>query len=211
MTPAGAAVGGWSSAGQGGSLLAHAGAVDESASVVLLFAALWIGWVGWSRMRGTGFPRLPRWAGPALLVAAGAVVVAAATVPRALFPAGGGGIDANRPLAIGASRPSSAALLEFRSPTEGTVVRDGDLEVVLGLEGGRVVETASTELSPDAGHVHVSLDGAVVSMTYGLVQVVDVRDVPPGEHTLLAEFVAADHAPFDPPVTAAVRFRTEAS
>ena len=73
-----------------------------------------------------------------------------------------------------------------------------------------MIEAASTELAPDAGHVHISLDGAVVSMTYGLVQVVDLDGVAPGEHTLLAEFVAADHAPFDPPVTAAVRFRTEA-
>jgi hypothetical protein len=41
------------------------------------------------------------------------------------------------------------------------------------------------------------------------VQVVDLRDVSPGPHTLQAEFVAADHAPFDPRVTAAVRFETE--
>ena len=49
-------------------------------------------------------------------------------------------------------------------------------------------------------------------MTYGLVQVVDLRDLPPGSHTLQAEYVAADHAPFDPRVTAAVRLRdTEAA
>jgi hypothetical protein len=58
--------------------------------------------------------------------------------------------------------------------------------------------------------VHLVLDGKPVSMTYGLVQVVDLRDVPPGSHTLQAEYVAADHAPFDPRVTAEVRFRTEA-
>lgn len=209
MTPADTVADGRASEWAGG-LLAHAGAVDESVSVVFLFAALWIGWVGWSRIRGTGFLRLPGWAGQALVAAAAVIAVSAATVPRALFPVGGTGREASRPLAIGASRPSSTAVLEFRTPTDGAVVRDGDLEVVLGLEGGRVVETASTELSSDAGHVHISLDGAVVSMTYGLVQVVDLRGVAPGEHTLLAEFVAADHAPFDPPVTDAVRFRTEA-
>ena len=47
-------------------------------------------------------------------------------------------------------------------------------------------------------------------MTFGLVQVVDLRDVGAGSHTLQAEYVAADHAPFDPRVTALVRFETEA-
>ena len=209
MTAAGTVAGDWFPVG-GAALLAHAGAVDESASVVLLFAALWIGWVGWSRVRRTGFPRLPGWTGPALLAAAAALALAAATVPRALLPASQPGGVASGALGRGGSRPSSTALLEFRTPADGAVVRDGTLEVVLGLEGGRVIEAASTELAPDAGHVHISLDGAVVSMTYGLVQVVDLDGIAPGEHALLAEFVAADHAPFDPPVTAAVRFRTEA-
>ena len=210
MTAIGTIVGGWSAAGGGGHLLAHAGAADESLSVGLLFAALWVGWAGWSRLKGKGFPRLPNWAGPALLVAAAALAISAAVVPRALFPPTQPGQLAASSLARAGPRPASTARLEFRTPVGSMVVRDGDLEVVLDLEGGRVIDTASTELTPDTGHVHLSLDGDVVSMTYGLVQVVDLRAVAPGEHTLLAEFVAADHAPFDPPVTAAVRFRTEA-
>jgi hypothetical protein len=46
-------------------------------------------------------------------------------------------------------------------------------------------------------------------MTYGLVQLVDIRGLAPGEHMLEAEFVAADHAPFDPPVTARATFTIE--
>ena len=82
---------------------------------------------------------------------------------------------------------------------------------MLNLQGGRIVEGASTDLTPDrepAGEV--LLDGQLVAMTFGVVQVVDLRAVTPGSHTLQAEYVAADHAPFDPRVTAVVRFETEA-
>ncbi|HEX7246914.1 MAG TPA: hypothetical protein VF351_02310 [Actinomycetota bacterium] len=187
-------------------MLAHAGAADESLSVVLLFVALWVGWVGWSRIKGKAFPRLPAWAGPGLIAAAAAVAVSAAVVPRALFP----GTPTAVPSAAAAGpRPASSASLSFRDPPDGGVVTADEVEVVLDLQGGRIVDTASTVLTPDTGHVHLVLDGELVSMTYGLVQVVDLRDMPPGQHTLHAEYVAADHAPFDPRVTAAVRFEIE--
>ena len=80
----------------------------------------------------------------------------------------------------------------------------------MGLTGGRIVASASTTLTPDTGHIHLSLDGKLISMTYGLVQVVDLSGTATREHTLQAEFVAADHGPFDPRVTAAVTF-TKAS
>jgi hypothetical protein len=187
-------------------MLAHAGAVDESLAVVMLFVALWVGWAGWSRIKGKGFPRLPDWAGPGLLVVAATLAVSAAVVPRALFPAVPGPTQA---AAASGPRPASTASLSFAEPTVGERVEGDEVEVVLDLEGGRIVEGASTDLTPDTGHVHLLLDGRLVSMTYGLVQVVDLRDVSPGSHTLQAEFVAADHAPFDPRVTAAVRFETE--
>jgi hypothetical protein len=184
-------------------MLAHAGAVDESLSVALLFGALWVGWVGWSRLRGKAFPSLPAWAGPGLLVAAGALAVSAAVVPRTLFPA------SSAPTVAPGPRPASTAYLSFAQPADGQLVSDDQVEVVLDLEGGRIVEETSADLAPDTGHVHVVLDGDLVSMTFGLVQVVDLRDVSPGSHTLQAEYVAADHAPFDPRVTAVVRFETE--
>jgi hypothetical protein len=79
------------------------------------------------------------------------------------------------------------------------------------LAGGRIVDAASTNLAPDTGHIHLSLDGALGSMTTGLVQVIDIRSLPPGEHRLTVEFVAADHGPFDPRVTATVTFVKEAT
>jgi hypothetical protein len=62
----------------------------------------------------------------------------------------------------------------------------------------------STNLTPDEGHVHLFVDGRLVSMSYGLDANVWIA---PGTHTLLAAFVAVDHAPFNPPVQASVPFR----
>jgi hypothetical protein len=190
-------------------MLAHAGAVDESLAVAMIFAALWVGWIGRSRLRGTGFPRMPRWGGIALLVAAAGLLVAAAVVPRAIFGPTPDAPMVDDVVAIG-ERPASTASLEFVEPVDGSRVDDDQLEVVLELEGGQVVEEATTEVVPDEGHIHLTLDGRIVSMTFGTVQVVDVRALPPGEHTLEAEFVAADHAPFSPRVLTSVTVVREA-
>ncbi len=190
-------------------MLAHAGAADESLAVAIVFVALWVGWVGWSRLRGTGFARLPRWSGGALLGAAGALLVVAATVPSAVFgPAPQDSLAAS-PSASAGPRPSSTASLGFASPNDGTAIAGDQLEVVLDLSGGKVVDGAATDLTPDEGHIHLKVDDDVVSMTYGTVQVIDVRTLPPGEHTLEAEFVAADHAPFSPRVLTSVTFWKE--
>lgn len=180
--------------------IAHRGAADESLGIVLLFAAMWVGWTGWSRLRGHGFERLPAFAGPGLLVAGGTLIVAAVVVPPALFPPN---------TRVAGPRPASTATLSFDQPEVGTSVDDGRLEVVLDLRGGTIVDGTSTDLAPDIGHIHLTVDGRLVSMTYGVVQVVDVGSLPPGEHDLRAEFVAADHAPFSPRVVAAVSFRTQ--
>lgn len=186
-------------------MLAHAGAADESLSVVMLFAGLWVGWVGWSRLKGRGFPRLAKGAAVALVAMGIALAVGAAVVPRALFPPTPTGVATPSP---GGARPASTARLSFVEPTAGEEASGNELDVVLDLQGGRIVDTASTTLTPDTGHIHLLLDGKLVSMTYGLVQVLDLRDLPPGDHTLEAEYVAADHGPFDPGVTTTVRFET---
>ena len=48
------------------------------------------------------------------------------------------------------------------------------------------------------------LDDTLISMTEGVEQ--SIPDVPPGEHRITVEFVASDHAPFDPRVIAVVAF-----
>lgn len=69
--------------------------------------------------------------------------------------------------------------------------------------GGTVVPQTSTDLKPDKGHIHLSLDGKVVSMAYGVEQDVTVT---PGTHLLTAEFVATDHFPFNPRVLKTITF-----
>jgi hypothetical protein len=186
-------------------MLAHAGAADESLSVVLLFAGIWVGWAGWSRLKGKGFPRLSTAAAVVLVTVGVALAFSAAILPRALFPRG----SATPTAAASGPRPASTATLSFERPRSNELERGDELDVVLDLQGGTIVQTASTNLTPDTGHIHLVLDGTLVSMTYGLVQAIDLRDVPAGEHLLEAEFVAADHGPFDPRVLAKVRFRTE--
>ena len=183
-------------------MLAHAGAADESFGVVLLIAGLWVGWIAVSRIRGRSFPRIPltaAWAGVslALILVAGAAVLPARVFPRT---------DATATATASGPRPASTATIAIERPATNTEVTSQDLEVVLRLDGGTIADATSTELAPDTGHVHLSIDGTVVSMTTGLVQSVSLRALDPGEHTLLAEFVAADHAPFDPRVTAGVTF-----
>jgi hypothetical protein len=189
-------------------MLAHAGAADESLAIAMVFGALWVGWVGWSRIRGTGFGRLPGAAGPGLLGLAVVLLVASAVVPRAVF-----GPTPATPVPSGSAtdgpRIASTATLAFERPAADQVIEGDEVQVVLDLQGGTVVEQTSSDVRPDEGHIHLSLDGALVSMTYGTVQVVDLRGIEPGIHVLDAEFVAADHLPFDPPVTASATFSME--
>ncbi len=102
-------------------------------------------------------------------------------------------------------RPSSPARLSIVSPGDGEVER-GDpasVLVVLNLEGGTLTQQTSSRLLPNVGHIHLYLDGTLVSMTVGLQ---DRIDVAPGTHTLEVEYVATDHAPFNPRVRASVPF-----
>jgi len=85
------------------------------------------------------------------------------------------------------------------------VLSGASVHVVLELAGARVVRTATTDIRPDEGHIHLYVNNALVSMNYGLEQ--DVSVVP-GTYVVKAEFVAADHAPFSPRVWSAEIFFT---
>jgi hypothetical protein len=100
-------------------------------------------------------------------------------------------------------RPRSTATLRILEPVPGAVVTSRTLNVQLQLTGATITPVTSTHLSPDKGHIHLILDGRVVSMSYGLDQNVAVA---PGDHLLQAEFVAQDHFPFNPRVVKSVTF-----
>lgn len=185
-------------------MLAHAGTPDEQVALVTVVAGLWVGWAGVSRVRHRGFPRLPVVVAYSLAALGVVVVIAGLTLPRQFM----------RPKASpppSGARPASTATINLTRPTAGQVVNGNELEVVMTLPGGTIIDTSSTTLTPDTGHIHLSLDGKLVSMTYGLVQVLDLRSLTPGVHTLEAEFVAADHGPFDPRVIATVTFTKAAA
>ncbi|MFN2613234.1 MAG: hypothetical protein ABR552_00250 [Actinomycetota bacterium] len=60
----------------------------------------------------------------------------------------------------------------------------------------------TTTVTPDTGHVHVSMDGRLLTLYAGSSYT--IPSVPPGSHLIQAEFVEANHTPFNPRVLDAV-------
>lgn len=117
------------------------------------------------------------------------------------FGASGCGNDEPQP----ATRPSSPVKVAILEPSIGAVLSGDTLRVKVKLDGGTIVEEASRDLTPTTeGHLHVSVDGAILSQTYGLSQSLEMPD--PGKHLLQVEFVAKDHGPFDPRIVASAPF-----
>jgi hypothetical protein len=94
-------------------------------------------------------------------------------------------------------RPSSPATVQVVEPAANATVTGTSVHVVLKLTGATIVQQTTTDIKPDEGHVHLYVNNVLVSMNYGLEQDLPVQ---PGSIVLKAEFVAADHAPFNPRV-----------
>jgi hypothetical protein len=136
------------------------------------------------------------------------VVVAALSLPALLAAcassSAGDHVSGGSDSSSATARPSTSATLTIVAPKNGSVVHGSTVDLRLRLQGARIVQATSQNLRPDEGHVHVILDGKLVSMNYQLDDV--LHDVAPGQHLLQAEFVANDHAPFDPRVIAVTSF-----
>ena len=104
------------------------------------------------------------------------------------------------------SRPATAATLQIVAPTPNEVTGP-DLTIRFNVVGGTVVPSTkiSGALRGDQGHIHVSVDGVLVSMAFGTTQ--DLHGLKAGLHTMTAEWVAIDHLPFRNRVVAAVLFQ----
>jgi len=108
------------------------------------------------------------------------------------------------PASTTTTRPRTPATLEIVSPTPNQTT-GAAVDLKLELDGATVVKPSEvTGIDPTQGHIHVSVDGKLVSMTYGLSQELHLT---PGTHTVQAEFVASDHRPFANRVVAAVVFQ----
>ena len=102
------------------------------------------------------------------------------------------------------ARPSSTAKLTILAPrNRQTISRQAD-EVRLGLVGAKIVSQTTTRIRPDQGHIHLLVDGKLVAMNYSLNE--QLPNLTPGQHVVQVEFVAADHAPFEPRVLTQAAF-----
>jgi hypothetical protein len=110
---------------------------------------------------------------------------------------GPGSSGSPSPSATIGSRPSSPAVVRIVQPKNGATVTGSTLHILLSLQDAVIVKQTSTDIRPDRGHVHLYVDNVLVSMNYGLVQDLPVHK---GTYVLKAEFVASDHAPFNPRV-----------
>ena len=125
----------------------------------------------------------------------------------AVTAAGCGGGDDGGSSSAAKDRPTTTARIQITAPTPNEVTGP-DVTVRIELLGGTVVDRTTGELTPDEGHVHVTVDGKLVSMAYETEQV--IKGLAPGSHSVAAEFVAVDHNPFKNRPKAAVLFEVAA-
>jgi ABC-type transport system substrate-binding protein len=130
-----------------------------------------------------------------LLGIAASLLVALAACNAA--PPGSNGASSAVPSVAAGSRPSSPAVLTILEPTPNQVVTGGTVHIALSLKNARIVQPTTTNIKPDEGHVHLYVDNVLVSMNYQLSEDLPVHT---GTYVIKAEFVASDHAPFNPRV-----------
>jgi hypothetical protein len=101
------------------------------------------------------------------------------------------------------ARPATDARIQILAPTPNQETGP-DVTVQVKLFGAKEVPQVVGPIKPDEGHIHVSVDGQVVSMAYTDSQA--LPPLTPGQHSVQVDFVATDHIPFLNRVTAGVLF-----
>ena len=138
----------------------------------------------------------------------GGACVVLALVATACGGGSGGGQSPTAPTpTVNPNRPASTAKLSILSPTNGQIVHGTTVEMKVMLVDAKIVPASTTNIVPNEGHLHVILDDQLISMTGDTQQL--LGSLTPGQHLLKVEFVASDHAPFDPRVIAAVAFEVK--
>jgi hypothetical protein len=134
-----------------------------------------------------------------------AVLFAVAALALAACSGDNGGSAEPAATTAVAARPSSPAKLTIETPRNGQTLRQDRPEVRLKLVGAKIVSQTTTRIQGDEGHVHLLVDGKLVNMNYGLSE--RLPQLTPGQHVLQVEFVAADHAPFEPRILTQAAFQ----
>jgi hypothetical protein len=129
------------------------------------------------------------------------IVLVAASLALAACGSDGG---AASPTPTSAERISTTARLDVLEPQPGSTMAADEVTVRLRVDGARVIREATTNLSPDEGHIHLTVDGELVNLLGGLEE--RLTGLEPGPHVLQVEFVAGDHGPFSPRVIEVVTF-----
>ena len=93
--------------------------------------------------------------------------------------------------------------LAIVTPKEGdSVPAEKPVTIEVDLEGGEI----ATSPSDDGGHLHIYVDGSVISMPSTTTAEVTLD---PGEHELKVEYVDIQHASFDPPIQETITVTAE--
>jgi Family of unknown function (DUF6130) len=137
-----------------------------------------------------------------------AVCVVFALLAAGCSSGSGGSSPTPQTPTVNPTRPASTAKLSILTPENGQVVHGTTVEMKVKLLDAKIVPASTTNIVPNEGHLHVILDDQLISMTGDTEQM--LTNLTPGQHLLKVEFVASDHAPFDPRVIAAVAFEVRA-
>jgi hypothetical protein len=97
--------------------------------------------------------------------------------------------------------------VKILEPKNGATEPANGAKLEVSLTGAKLTSVTSQDISPTEGHLHVSVDDRLISMTSGLTQT--LPDLMPGRHTIRVEFVASDHLPFDPRVVTEAFFEVK--
>jgi hypothetical protein len=126
----------------------------------------------------------------------------------ALAACGGGTPKPSTSPTASLTRLTSTGHLTIVSPTPNEVIKGSTLHVKVTLTGARIVSQTTQNVTPDTGHIHVSIDGQVKTFYSGVEY--DATGLSPGLHVVTVEFVMANHVPFNPRVLVKQTFRVVA-
>lgn len=100
------------------------------------------------------------------------------------------------PSASHAHRVASPVRIAIVAPASNEVIPGSTLHVTLTVSGGTISQGSAAPVSPTVGHLHLYLDGRLISMSY--TTSTDLPVDPGSVNSLYAEWVASDHRSFTP-------------